>query len=452
MVKPISYEKFTEPVGTEITIDLISEYISKHRQLVEKRYNILKNAYMNDYSIYTIRQKEPWKPDNRVSVNFAKYITDTMNGFFMGIPVKTISSDEKVGEYIKNLESYNNQEDQNSELSKICDIYGHGYEIYYIDDYGKMAISFFSPLEGFMIYDDNINSYPLCFIRYYKDSEGYTVGDVYTDKYKKSFTDNGGYRFTDDEKIHGFSSIPINEFLENEERQGIFENVLPMIDAYNKAISEKANDVDYFADAYIKVLGAELDDKGIKNIRSNRVINFEGDSSDLTVEFMQKPSGDTTQENLINRLERLIYQISMVANISDENFGTSSGIALKYKLLAMSNLAKTKERKFTAGMNRRYNIIFSNASVTGLPKDAELTLSYEFHFNYPANLESEATIAGQLSGITSKETQLKVLSVVDNIEEELARIEEDNDSISYNTDYPTNRTLEETDELLAEEI
>ena len=89
-------------------------------------------------------------------------------------------------------------------------------------------------------------------------------------------------------------------------------------------------------------------------------------------------------------------------------------------------------------------------SVTGLPKDAELTLSYEFHFNYPANLESEATIAGQLSGITSKETQLKVLSIVDNVDDEIKKMEEENDSISYNTDYPTNRTLEETDELLAE--
>lgn len=450
MSKIQNYVKFMEPKGTAVTIDLISEYINKHQKLASSRYEILKDAYLNDYKIYTMKEKEPWKPDNRISVNFAKYITDTMNGFFMGIPVKTISSDEKVNEYIKTLESYNNQEDQNSELSKICDIYGHGYEIYYIDDFGKMAISFFSPLEGFMIYDDDINSSAICFVRYYKDSEDNIVGDVYTNNYKISFTSEGGYRFLDKGSIHGFSTIPVNEFLENEERQGIFENVLPMIDAYNKALSEKANDVDYFADAYMKVLGAELDEKSIKHIRSNRVINFEGDSSDLTVEFMQKPSGDTTQENLINRLERLIYQISMVANISDENFGTSSGIALKYKLLAMSNLAKTKERKFIAGMNRRYNIIFSNVSVTGLPKDAELTLSYEFHFNYPANLESEATVAGQLSGITSKETQLKVLSIVDNVDDEIKKMEEENDSISYNTDYPTNRTLEETDELLAE--
>ena len=143
-----------------------------------------------------------------------------------------------------------------------------------------------------------------------------------------------------------------------------------MIDAYNKAISEKANDVDYFADAYLKILGAKLKPEDLQELRRNRIINFEGeDAGALIVEFLQKPNGDTTQENLINRLEKLIFQISMVANISDENFGTSSGIALKYKLQAMSNLALTKQRKFTSGMNRRYKLIFSNP-VSGMQKDA----------------------------------------------------------------------------------
>ena len=104
------------------------------------------------------------------------------------------------------------------------------------------------------------------------------------------------------------------------------------------------------------------------HIRDDRIINFDGDTERLIVEFLQKPDGDTTQEHLIDRLEKLIFHISMVANISDENFGTSSGIAMKYKLQAMSNLEKTKERKFTSGMNRRYRLIFSNP-VSGMKKD-----------------------------------------------------------------------------------
>ena len=111
-----------------------------------------------------------------------------------------------------------------------------------------------------------------------------------------------------------------------------FEPVMSMIDAYNKAVSEKANDVDYFADAYMKVLGSKLEDEDLEHIRDNRIINLDGNAAAVIVDFLQKPNGDTTQENLIDRLEKLIFQISMVANISDENFGTSSGIAMKYKL------------------------------------------------------------------------------------------------------------------------
>lgn len=143
---------------------------------------------------------------------------------------------------------------------------------------------------------------------------------------------------------------------------------------------------------------------------------------ELIVDFLQKPDGDTTQEHLIDRLEKLIFQISMVANISDENFGTSSGIAMKYKLQGMSNLAKTKERKFTSGMNRRYKLIFSNP-VSGMKEDDWVKLHYHFTPNIPSNVLEESQIASNLEGIVSQETQLGVLSVVDNVQNEMKKIE-----------------------------
>ena len=197
-----------------------------------------------------------------------------------------------------------------------------------------------------------------------------------------------------------------------------------MINAYNKAISEKANDVDYFADAYLKVLGAYLDKDDVKSIRDDRIINFDGEADKLNVDFLQKPDGDTTQEHLIDRLEKLIFHISMVANISDENFGTSSGIAMKYKLQAMHNLEKTKERKFTSGMNRRYRLIFSNP-VSGMKNEDWVKLHYKFTPNIPANVLEETEIAGNLDGIVSQETQLGTLSIVDNVQAEIDKLEEE---------------------------
>ena len=443
---------FRLPSDEELTPEKLGEFLKKHNAEIAFRYQQLLNAYMTDYPIFHQVPKPDWKPDNRIAVNFAKYIVDTMNDFFIGNTIKITSEDKKVNNYVEMLDQYNDQDDNNSELSKLCDIFGKGYEMYYTDDEANICITYVSPMDAFMIYDDSVLERPRYFVRTYMDSDNVLHGSVSDDEKVRYFVLKGKIQFEDYEKEHGFAGVPATEYRENKEEIGIFEPVLTMIDAYNKAISEKANDVDYFADAYMKVLGAKLDEEGIKEIRSNRIINFPGnyDGNGLVVDFLQKPNGDTTQENLIDRLEKLIFQISMVANISDENFGTSSGIALKYKLQAMSNLAKTKERKFTSGMNRRYKLIFSHPR-SGMKSDDWVKLHYQFTPNFPANLLDESQIAGNLAGITSRKTQLKVLSVVDNVDEELQRIEEEQDSTAYETSYPTNRTVTEENELLAEE-
>lgn len=418
---------FILPKDTEITLELLQEFLDEHKQEVNSRFQKLKDAYESKHDILSAPKKPAYKPDNRIVVNFPKYIVDTINGFFIGNPIKIVADDKAVSDFVEHLDQYNDQDDNNAELSKLCDIFGRGFEVYFTDEEAELCITYMSPMEAFMIYDDSIVQRPMYFVRRYKDRENNEYGEISNSQGKRSFTVTGGLRWNDEDwQPHYFVDVPATEYIENEERQGAFEPVLSIVNAYNKAVSEKANDVDYFADAYMKVLGTALDEEGIKHIRDNRIINFEGDDAGkLVVEFMGKPEGDTTQENLLERLERLIFQISMVANISDENFGSATGIALKYKLQAMSNLAKVKERKFASGMNRRYKLLFSHPA-SKVQKDAWMQLEYKFTPNIPANLLEEAQIAAQMEGIVSQETQLKVLSIVENVEDELEKIEEEN--------------------------
>lgn len=431
---------FKMAADEELTLKKLDEFLVEHQTLKSNRYNDLYNAYVTDYEIFDLPKKDDWKPDNRIAVNFAKYITDTMNGFFLGVPIKVTSDDEKISEYVELLSRYSDLDDNDAELAKLCDIFGKGYEMYYVDEQSNICITYVSPMDGFMIFDDSILERPLYFVRTYVDKNNVLHGSISDSLVVKWFIRDGELSWYGDEQIHGFDGVPATEYRENEESIGIFEPVMSMINAYNKAISEKANDVDYFADAYLKILGAKLDEDGLQGVRRNRIINFKGmDAGSLVVEFLQKPDGDNTQEHLIDRLERLIFQMSMVANISDESFGASSGIALKYKLQAMSNLARTKERKFTSGMNRRYMLIFSNP-LSGMNKDDWVKLNYHFTLNYPANVLEETEIAKNLVGVTSKETQLKVLSIVDNVKDEIHKQEEEQDTAGYLTDYPTSRT------------
>ena len=433
---------FRIPKDTEITLPLLQEFLNEHSQEVNSRYKKLYDAYTSDHEILHAPAKPKYKPDNRIVVNFPKYIVDTMNGFFIGNPIKIMAEDSAVSDFVEYIDQYNDQDDNNAELSKICSIYGHGFEMYYTDEDAELCITYLDPLESFMIYDESIIERPLFFVRRYTDRENIEYGSISNSYGVRNFKVTGGLRWLDDDWMpHYFDGVPATEYIENAERQGIFEPVLSMVNAYNKAISEKANDVDYFADAYLKILGALVDSDDIRFIRDTRVLNLTGEDADkIVAEFMDKPNNDASQENLLNRLERLIFQISMVANISDENFGASTGIALKYKLQAMSNLEKTKERKFSSGMNRRYKILFGHPA-SKVPADSWVQLHYQFTPNIPANLLEEAQIAAQMEGITSHETQLRVLSVVDNVKDELEKIEEENkapaetvvDRLTFNT-------------------
>jgi SPP1 family phage portal protein len=409
-----------------MTLELLQEFLDEHKRDSARHIN-LQNAYESKHDILDLPHKPKYKPDNRIVVNFAKYIVDTFNGFFIGIPVKVVADDKKVSDAVEFIDRYNDQDDNNAELAKIMDIHGNGFETYFTDEESELGITYLSPLEAFMIYDDTIVERPLFFVRRYTDRDNNEFGTIRSNYGDRNFKVTGGLQWLEDDwQPHYFDGVPATEFIENAERQGLFEPVITNINAYNKAISEKANDVDYFADAYLKILGTALDEDGIKHIRDNRIINFEGDDSGkIVVEFMGKPESDVAQENLLNRLERLIFQNSMIANISDENFGTTSGIALKYHLLPMMNLFQSKKRKFESGMNRRYRLLFSHPA-SKVPKDSWLQLEYQFTANLPANLLEEAQIAAQMEGIVSHETQLKVISVVDNVEDELKKIEEEN--------------------------
>lgn len=413
--------------STEMTETLLQEFLNEHAAEVNDRFKKLLAAYESDHDILHQADKPNNKPDNRIVVNFPKYIVDTMNGFFIGNPIKVTAEDKAVAEYIEFLDQYNDQDDNNAELSKIMSIYGKGYEMYFTDEEAAQCITYLTPIEAFMIFDDSILERPLYFVRRYTDRENIEWGSISNEYGVRYFKITGGVKWLDEDWTpHYFPGVPATEFIENAEKQGIFEPVLSMVNAYNKAFSEKANDVDYFADAYLKILGVLLDEEGLKHIRDNRIINFEGtDLEKLIVEFMDKPDGDSTQEHLLDRLEKLIFHISMVANISDENFGAATGIALKYKLQAMSNLEKTKERKFSSGMNRRYRLLFGHPA-SKVQKDAWVQLHYTYTPNFPANLLEEVQIAAQMEGITSHETQLTVISAVEDVQGELEKIEEEN--------------------------
>ncbi|EGP4808009.1 phage portal protein [Enterococcus faecium] len=421
--------------GTEVTQNLVNKFIEKH-QINKRRYMYLMDMYENNTDVFKLPDKEIYKPDNRLSINYAKYITDTFVGYFNGIPIHKQHEDDAANELIKLFDNDNDIEDEESELARLACIYGHSFEIMYQDEDSKTHVCYVDPTECFIVYDTTKEMKPVFAVHYVTDDETKIFGTVYTETETIDISGTMGSVTFREVEPNVFDGIPVIEFILNDSRTGIFESVVSLINAMNKATSEKTNDVDYFADAYLAITGMELAEKDVKNIRDNRVVNAYGpDGTTVDVYFLDKPDSDATQEHLLDRLHKMIFQISMVADISDENFGATSGVALEHKYQAMNNLAHAFDRKFQSALRQRYKLLFSlTVNMPQHSADAYQQIEYTFKRNMPIDYLAQAQAATTTANLTSTETALKILDIVQDVPAELKRIEEEREKSAKSFD------------------
>lgn len=416
-------ETFIFPKDIELKSGDILEFLNYHREMLADKYRKKLNQYKGAHKEHKI-DDDKLLDKNHLIADMPKYLVDTLNGFFVGIPPTFKLVDKNANASFQDWLNENSFVDELNEVAKQSSIYGRSYMLVYQDEDSKTNVAVTRPDESFMIYDDTIKHNPLAFIRYGNNNDGDIVGTLYTSSIYQDFVVDGDLTLNIEHQLIYKGQVPAVEFFDNAERTSITDSVDTLIDELNKLLSQKADDLDYFADAYLSVTGAELDKGKIGDIKKSRIINVWNNGSDVPVDikFLEKPSADETQEHAIDRVTNLIFQISMVANINDEIFGNAtSGRSLEYKLLSMRNLTSNKERKFTKQLRALFNIV---GAINSFGNGINLGKDVEFNFvrNLPNNNAEEAQTAATLSGIVSQETQLSTLSIVKDPQEEMKKI------------------------------
>ena len=416
-------------IEIEITTNLIQKRMERHP--IEK-YEILMDYYKGDH-VHILKRPSPGssKPDNRLINNFPGYIVDVNLGYFMGVPVRYTSKtdNEEFLDALKDIFEYNDEHDENVELSKEMGIKGHVFEIIYFDEEGKIRFNVVKADNVIMVYDYDIEPTPLYAIRFWEEEtpdlekEFFNV-EVYTPDsiLKYQGTKYNTLEFIE-ETPHPFGDVPIVEFLNNEERQSDFEKVLELIDGYDKAQSDTANDFEYFSDAYLKIKGMMgTDSNTVDSMRENRVLLLSGDGD---ADWLIKHINDEAEENYKNRLVEDIHKFSKTANLTDESFaGNLSGVALKYKLWGMEQNTAQKERKFKRGLQRRIELITNYLSITGKKYDWR-DIEIVFSRNVPENILDITEMTRGLKGTVSEETLLSQIPFVEDPRLEIEKIQEE---------------------------
>lgn len=386
--------------------------------------------YVGEYDILAKQKNEAYKPDNRLVTNYAKYLTDTFVGYQYGIPA---SISDKIDDTIEQSLQSIGLQTALADIAKNSSIYGKAYAVLYHDDNADIKVRPVLAMDAIVVKNSATDEVlyavhaPFSFL---KQGAKRIYGEFYTKEARYSINlDSAGGVTISDPTPYGFASIPVVEFDENSEAMGVFDSVTTLIDAYNKAMSEKANDVDYFADAYLKVTGVQLDQETAYTIKENRIFNAWSDNGDSNIDmsFVEKPDADTTQEHLLDRLKESIFSISMISDISQQDFGNASGTALAYRMQAMDNLAKVKDAQMDKSIRRLLRIAATSPRAK-IGDTAADSVDITFSRNIPLNLESEAKVVNLLDGQVSDRTKLSVLSIVKDPQSELAAVEQEKDA------------------------
>ncbi|NRN84099.1 phage portal protein [Lactobacillus helveticus] len=424
---------FIYPKGQEMTKEELFGFIDYNTQYLMPKYRENMQLYLSQHMILNVENKE-MGPDNKLVVNLPKYIVDTYNGYFLGIPPKVSLEKGNDNDSLQTWLSHVSFFDKLNEISKQADIYGRSIGFIYQNENAETGFTYISPTKAFIVYDDTIERNPLAFVRYEyfeNENEYQARGDIYYSNEVYHFENN---QLDSDFRINPYKLVPAVEFYENEERQGVYDSVKTLVNALDKAISQKGNQVEYFDNAYLAMVGIHLPEnpktgKPIIDIKQNRFLYLPNvdSQSNPDVKFISKPDGDQMQENYIQRLSDWIYQIAMVPNPADNSFAkNASGVALEYKYLPMKNKAGSKERKFTKSLRALFRAIFSTGQVVSVSgRDAWEELQFQFIRNIPQDIASAINAAKQAEGLVSQRTLLSLLPFVDDPDEEIEQLQKE---------------------------
>lgn len=429
----------------DLTPQNIKALIKRYKTNEVPRIKRLFDYYKGNSDIKKRMMEDANKPNNKIDTNFSSYIADTINGYFMGKPVNYQSgeSGKMLLAHLQLIMDKNHEETHNQKVAKSTSIAGIGYELLYIGDKGTVRFKDIPPSNSFLIYDTSIEENVLAGV-WFEETMDYvkkrvkTIARVYTDSVIRTYEYSGASLKQVEEEEHLFKEVPLHACINNTELIGDFERIMDLQDAYNSAVSNTANDLDYFSDSYLIIKGLEVeDDEELRDMKNNKIFHFEDSNGD--VKWLTKSDVDMNIENYKDRLEKKIVQISGVPDLSSESFGANlSSIAIRMKMLGLEQKVAIKENFYSEFLEKRIQMITNVLNLrtsTGSDYD-ESDVTFVFKRNLPVNLTEESQWALNMKGILSHETILANLAQVDDVENELEKInKEQEDSLPIYTDF-----------------
>ena len=319
-------------------------------------------------------REKKFRPDinTKIVVNEASRIVDIHVGYCFSNPITYVQrakvengKDKEKGEkddfkisMLNKMMQEQSKGAKDIELARNLFICGVGYQAVLPSRnkkrYSPFEIMVPNPMTTFVVYSNDAYREPKLACTYSVHDDGTISLTAYSDKL--CFTldkqlDMSDFTFSETEKIipNVLGVIPIVEFALND-RMGIFEKVMPIIDAINIIDSDRVNDIIQHVQSLLWMHNCQIDKDGKKNlVDGDGVImtKSNGDGKEAKIAYLAQTLDQTQIQHLVDHLNERIEQITSTPSWKEASGGSTTGamqLSNGWQCLEVS--AKTVEQLF----------------------------------------------------------------------------------------------------------
>lgn len=429
-----------DEINSQILWDVISAH-GAERRLAEdiwRRYRIKPAKSMHEGPGVRILAREPISdsdPNQRLPHAFERKIVKNKRGYMRGVTIGT--EQEEAADAVQEwLQRENIPRLIGTTIARAA-LFGRAYWLLFIGrDDNRVRVRLSEPFETVVIRDE-AGDVQYAF-RYWDmevvDQDGNRQSRKHIEAYdrlrlrKYTEDERGMFRLDEDgDAPHFFTEVPVIEFKNDDEAIGHIEPVMPLIDAYNIAVSDFSSEVTAMRLAYLVqeiregyTEPSDIDEEFVETLQKTGILQG-------SWRFLEKNIQDAAIQNLITMLRKSIYEFADSYDPDEMAEGDPTAFQIAQKLKSLEDAAVDTEEQFTEAIGNVFRVASTFWSPQGLSIDpGQITQSYPR--NIPRNRDNEVKTIVSGGGRISNRTLLETSSIIEDVDQEIERLEEEDES------------------------
>lgn len=218
-----------------------------------------------------------------------------------------------------------------------------------------------NPMNTFVVYSNDAYREPMLGVSYFPHRDGSVTFGCYTKTsyFKIEMGITKGFEDWFEEQPNTLGMVPIVEYINDYDRMGCFERVIPLIDALNTIDSDRVNDIAQHVQNILWGDNVALDTEQYKKLRDDGMILTKSEQGrTATLKYLESVLNQSENQTLVDHVKQQILDITNTPSRSELSGGsTGSATNMSTGWMAAETDAKEKEQIWSASERRETAVI-----------------------------------------------------------------------------------------------